>query len=71
MILFQKQFINDDLKRQMLMMNLKHKRRYNRDHRGILALLKNYGDPQTLVMEFEADYLEKMKNEGSVTNTVI
>lgn len=22
-------------------------------------------------MEFEADYLEKMKNEGSVTNTVI
>ncbi len=70
-ILFHKSFINEDLKKQMLMMNMKHKRRYSRDHRGIMTLLKHFGDVQNIVMEFEADYLEKLKNEGSITNTVI
>lgn len=36
--------VTDDLKKQLLLMNLKFKKKYTRDHRGVMGLLKNFGD---------------------------
>ncbi len=44
--------INDEMKRHLLLMNMRHKKRYNRDHRGVMALLRSFGNPENIVLEF-------------------
>ena len=49
-------------------MNMRFKKRYNRDHRGVMGLLKSFGDAEDIVLEFETDYLDKIKREEEYSN---
>lgn len=64
---------DSEMQKQLLTMNLRHKKRYNRDHRGVMALLKSFGgDAEGMLLDFEMDYLDKMrKEEGSAASHTI
>lgn len=55
------EYVNEEFKPLLLNTNMRVRQLYERDHKGIMSLLSWWGEPNTLMNNFESEHLAKMK----------